>query len=95
MQPLYTSVKVNNEIELCEVYDQECKQMIERALLKERISYYIRWPKQSFLHRNRFDCILCVNDNAKDQAEAVVQEVCKENGYKVDFLMRKSQNAYL
>ena len=43
MQPLYTSVKVNNEIELCEVSNIDCKVQIERALLKNRISYYIRW----------------------------------------------------
>lgn len=34
MQPLYTTLKVNNEIELCEVSDPDCKQLIERALLK-------------------------------------------------------------
>ena len=38
MQPLYTTLKVNNEIELCEVSDPDCKQLIERALLKNRIS---------------------------------------------------------
>ena len=32
MQPLYTTLKVNNEIELCEVSDPDCKQLIERAL---------------------------------------------------------------
>ena len=36
MQPLYTTLKVNNEIELCEVSDPDCKQLIERALLKNR-----------------------------------------------------------
>ncbi|MBR1930126.1 MAG: hypothetical protein IJ833_01435 [Lachnospiraceae bacterium] len=95
MQPLYTSVKVNNEIELCEVLDNECKQMIERALLKERISYYIRWPKQSFFSRKKFCCIICVNDNAKAQAEEVVQAVCDETGYNVRFILKKSPNNYL
>ena len=47
MQPLYTTLKVNNEIELCEVSDPDCKQLIERALLKNRISYYIRWLPSS------------------------------------------------
>lgn len=32
-QPLYTSLKVNNEIELCEIADLECKKLIEKALL--------------------------------------------------------------
>lgn len=53
MQPLYTTLKVNNEIELCEVSDPDCKQLIERALLKNRISYYIRWPKASLFSRKR------------------------------------------
>ena len=53
MQPLYTTLKVNNEIELCEVSDPDCKQLIERALLKNRISYYIRWPKSSFFNRKK------------------------------------------
>ena len=48
-QPLYTSVKVNNEIELCEVSDPECKELIEKALLAERISYFIKWLKPSIL----------------------------------------------
>ena len=53
MQPLYTTLKVNNEIELCEVSDPDCKQLIERALLKNRISYYIRWPKASLFSRKK------------------------------------------
>lgn len=59
MQPLYTTLKVNNEIELCEVSDPDCKQLIERALLKNRISYYIRWPKASFFSRKKDACIIC------------------------------------
>ena len=41
MQPLYTTLKVNNEIELCEVSDPDCKQLIERALMKKQIYYNI------------------------------------------------------
>ena len=86
-QPLYTSVKVNNEIELCEIADLECKQLIEKALLGHRISYYIRWPKSSIFHRSKNTCIICVND--------VVRSICAEKGYAVKFLMRRSQNQYL
>ena len=46
MQPEYTKVKVHNEIELCETSDMEIKQKIERVLLHNRISYYIKWYKQ-------------------------------------------------
>lgn len=94
-QPLYTSVKVNNEIELCEISDMECKLLIERALLRERISYYIRWPKHSIFRRNKKTCIICVNDNSKETAENVVRAVCDEKGYPVKFLMRRTQNEYL
>lgn len=95
MQPLYTAVKVNNEIELCEVSDLECKRMIERELLKNRISYYIRWPKTSFFHRKKDLCIICVNDNAKDEAESVIRAICDDSGFQVRFIMKKSQNNYL
>lgn len=95
MQPLYTAVKVNNEIELCEVDNLECKKEIERELLKNRISYYIRWPKSSLFSRKKDSCIICINDSARDAAEDVINALCEENGYKVKFLMRRSVNHYL
>lgn len=95
MQPLYTNLKVNNEIELCEVSDLECKQLIERELLKNRISYYIRWPKVSLFSRKKDICIICINDNVKEHAENVVRSICDETGYTVKFLFKKYQNDYL
>lgn len=95
MQPLYTAVKVHNEIELCEVSNPECKKKIEQELLKNRISYYIRWPKPSIFSRKKFVCIICINDNARDEAESVVRSVCDESGYNVRFILKKSQNNYL
>ncbi len=95
MQPLNTTVKLNNEIELCEVNNPDCKKEIERQLLKNRISYYIRWPKTSFLSHKKDCCIICVNDNSRDAAEEVVRTVCEDNGYAVKFLLRPSTNKYL
>ncbi len=94
-QPLYTSNKINNEIELCEITDPECKGQIEKALLNARISYYIRWPKPSIFNRKKYNCIICVNDNFREMAEGLVRSVCDESGYHVRFLMRKSPNQYL
>lgn len=94
-QPLYTSVKVNNEIELCEVSSPDCKHLIEKALLSQRISYFIRWPKSSIFRRNRNTCIICVNDSSREAAEDVVRSICDEMGYSVKFLMQKSHNLYL
>lgn len=95
IQPLYTTLKVNNEIELCEVVDQECKRAIEKALLRERISYYFRWPKTSLFGHSKDACIICINDNAREAAEAVVNQVCDEGGYHVKFLMKHSVNKWL
>lgn len=94
MQQIYTSLKVNNEIELCEVADEECKKLIEKALLQNRISYYVRWVKTSFFSKKQ-NCIICVNDNSKEQAEALVRSICDEAGYRVKFLLRSAANDYL
>jgi hypothetical protein len=94
MQPLYTNVKINNEIELCEVPSLECKNAIEKALLQKRISYYVRWLKPS-IFKKRHLCVICVNDNVREEAEEVVQTVCNETGNSVRFLMKKSQNHFL
>ena len=95
MQPINADLKVNNEIELCEVYNPECKKEIERQLLKNRISYYIRWPRTSFLSRKKDCCIICINDNSKEMAEEVVKTICEDNGFAVKFLLRPSANKYL
>ena len=94
-QPVYTALKVNNEIELCEISDMECKELIERALLAERISYYIRWGRSSFFSRKKNTCIICVNDNSKEEAEDIVRSVCDEKGYHVKFIMKRAQNPFL
>ncbi len=95
MQPLYTAVKVNNEIELCEVDNPDCKKEIERELLKNRISYYIRWPKPSIFGRKKDSCIICINDSSREEAEGVVRTICETGGYEVRFLMKRSVNHYL
>lgn len=93
MQPLFTNLKVNNEIELCEVSDQNCKRLIEQALLQNRISYYIRWTKASLFTKKQ-NCIICINDNSKEEAEELVRSICDEAGYQVKFLLRRSANTF-
>lgn len=94
MQTIFTGLKVNNEIELCEIADEECKNQIEKELLKNRISYFIRWQKKSIFSK-RERCIICVNDNVKEEVAEIVQAVCDEMGGSVRFIMRKSANSYL
>ena len=96
MEPtIYTPLKVNNEIELCEIDDLDCKQQIEREFLKNHISYFVRWPKTSIFSHKKNLCILCVNENSQEPAEAIVRNICDESGYRVKFLLRKSNNEYL
>ena len=39
-------VKVNNEIELCEVYDSGTKERIKKVFFREGISFYIKFKKK-------------------------------------------------
>lgn len=89
-QTLYSSLKVNNEIELCEVSDMNCKQLIERVLLDNRISYFVKWHKASLLRRRPETCIFCINDNDKELAEKSIRALGKEVENKIEFLMSKT-----
>lgn len=41
-----TKVKVNNEIELCEVYDSATKERIKKVFFREDISFFIKFKKK-------------------------------------------------
>ena len=41
-----TKVKVNNEIDLCEVSNEKIRRKIEAALQYARVSYFLRWQEQ-------------------------------------------------
>ena len=85
-QPIYSTLKVNNEIELCKVTDMNCKHMIERVLLKNRISYFVQWHKANILRRKPETCVFCINDNDKELAENAIRALGKEIENKVTFL---------
>ncbi len=90
MQTLYTHLKVNNEYELCEIPDMDCKTAIEKELLKHRISFFIKWPKTTIFSRNKGICTVCVNESAIDEAEEIITQFCEETGYQVRFLIKHS-----
>lgn len=95
MEPMiYTPLKVNNEIELCEVTNMECKQLIERVLLKNRISYFIKWNKGGFFKRRSESCIFCINENDRELAEHSIRALGKDVEHKIEFLMNKSVNDF-
>lgn len=74
-QPAYTKVKVNNEIEFCEVKNMEMKDKVEKALLRERVSYFIRWKKPGFFSNDRKErCIFHVNSQQLDAALRAMEQ---------------------
>ncbi len=91
---VFTSLKVNNEIELCKVIDMEFKQLIERELLKNRISYFVKWTKSGLLRRKPEICIFCINENDKELAENLIRELDKNASNKVEFIIAKANNDY-
>ncbi|MCR5475993.1 MAG: hypothetical protein K6E92_00045 [Lachnospiraceae bacterium] len=95
MQTILTSLKVNNEFELCEVYSQECKDRIEQGLLQERISYFMHYPKPKLFSRHKYVCVFCVNENSLDAAAEIVHEICENDNYEVKFLERPNPTSYL
>lgn len=95
MQTIFATAKVNNEIELCEVYDLESRREIEKEFLRNRISYYIRWPKTTIFSKHKNLCVICVNENSLEEAEDIVQMLCDELGFQVRFILKRSRNGYL
>lgn len=95
MQKIYTGLKVNNEIEICEIADQYTKQQIEKILLQNRISYFIKWPKTKLLSRRRRLCVLCVNENSYDETETAIRSLGEEVLEGVHFILRRSGNTFL
>ena len=59
----YTHVKVNNEIELCEVYDKETKEKIKKAFFGAGLSFFIKFKKAAPGREGRF--IICVNSSQR------------------------------
>lgn len=94
MQTIYTKVKVHNEVELCETADMDVKSRIEKTLLENRISYYIKWYKQGFFWNSKNVCVFCVNENSKDEAEELINGLAGENRDKIRFLMSKSKDCF-
>ncbi len=94
MQTIYTKVKVHNEVELCETADMDVKSRIEKTLLENRISYYIKWYKQGFFWNSKNVCVFCVNENSKDEAEELINGLAKNEEDKIRFLMSKSKDCF-
>lgn len=94
----FSDVKVHNEIELCEVNDVVTKEKIEKALLKARVSFFIRWKDKGFFSKMFGDKnnigVICVNDLQREAAEECVKRLEKEENIQVKFLLQKVDKVY-
>ena len=96
MEPtIYTPLKVNNEIELCKVYNRRAKEHLESYLLGHGVSYYIKWPKRGFFSRRDESCIFCINNSSKDAVSQAILEMPEEIRNEIDMLLTPSHNDYL
>ncbi len=62
-----TKVKVNNEIELCEVYDSATKERIKKVFFREDISFFIKFRKKS--SREDFAAVKLAEERRQDEEE--------------------------
>jgi diaminopimelate epimerase len=95
METAYQKVKVNNEMEWCEVEDLETKGKIEKILLNNRISYYITWTRPKFFSSDKNEhCVFCVNQLQKDAADEAIACLEDEEKSKITFINKKVNKSY-
>lgn len=77
-----TSVKVNNEVAFCRVGSLKQKEEVERLLLQNRISYFVKWQEQSFFRRmfsseskEKIIFVICIHNAAIEQAKELVADM--------------------
>lgn len=91
MESMFSKIKVNNEIELCRVTDQKVKTAVEKALLGERISYFIKWEKPGFFSdRKSTNCVFCVNEWQVETAEKAIADLGDEVESKIKYIRRRA-----
>lgn len=93
-----TKVKVNNEIDLCEVSSEKVRRKIEAALQYARVSYFLRWQEPGFIAKHfmheKTRLIFCVNAAQVDDALRVFDELALSEK-DVHILGTKSKNRYV
>jgi hypothetical protein len=91
----YSKVKVNNEIDLCSVTEPEVKSALEKAFLKARVSYFLRWEKPGLFSRlfgnAKENIVFCINSAQLSTAEEVIEEL-HEVKDRIKMLKTKSHN---
>lgn len=79
----FTHVKVNNEIELCEVYDKETKELIKKAFFGAGVSFFIKYQKGFADKEGKY--VICVNNSQKNTAKTAIFRKVDEAEHRVNF----------
>lgn len=94
----YNKSYYHNEIELVRVNSAELKNKIEKAFLRNRISYFIRWDKVSFWQRlfgkiNSDQCKICINDWDKELALDILKDFEEDIAKQGEMLFKRTESA--
>ncbi len=75
----YSKVKVNNEMDFCSVTDMDVKTALEKAFMKARVSYFLRWEKPGIFSKvfggAKPRIVFCINSAQIETAEEVMKEL--------------------
>lgn len=95
MENEYSKVKVNNEMDFCSVTEAEIKTTLEKALMKARVSYFLRWEKPGLLSKlfggGKEKVVFCINSAQMEIADAVLDGL-GDMGGNIKVLKTKSNN---
>ena len=95
----YNKAYYHNEIELIRVNNMELKNKIEKAFLRNRISFFIRWEKASFWQRltgkhNPNQCKICINEWDKEVALELLKEFETIIAAQGELLLKKTEPSW-
>lgn len=92
----YSKVKVNNEMDFCSIVDNEYKKELEKAFMKARVSYFLRWEKPKFFakvfKREKMRVVFCINQAQIELAENVIKTLSEELTSQIRYIRTKSNN---
>lgn len=93
----YNKAYYHNEIELVRVNNTELKNKIEKAFLRNRISYFIRWDKVTIWQRlfgkkNSEQCKICINDWDRELALEILNSLEADIEKQGELLHRRTES---
>ena len=93
----YNKSYYHNEIELVRVDCTELKNKIEKAFLRNRISYFIRWDKESFWQKffgkkNNEQCKICINDWDREVALEILKSLESDIAKQGEMLLKRTES---